>query len=181
MTDAFPLAWPSGRPRTRQPIRSRFDQTNGRAISFVQDQIRMLGGQQPVISTNIELRRDGLPYANQRVTDAGAAVYFVYKGRQMCFACDKWQDVYDTSTPSGRPSKPSAASSAGALAIWSSRPSPALLRCQHRKARGTYSASIRAQAPRRSNALSASWRRGCTPIPAALTLRWRSFWRHGES
>lgn len=95
MTEAFPLQWPVGRPRTRSPMRSRFDQTSGRAISFTQDQIRILGGRRPVISSNIELRRDGLPYANQRVQDAGVAVYFTYKGRQMCFACDKWQDVYD--------------------------------------------------------------------------------------
>jgi hypothetical protein len=44
----------------------------------------------------VQLRQDGLPYANRRApSDTGAAVYFSYKGRQMCFACDKWQDVYD--------------------------------------------------------------------------------------
>jgi len=95
MTEAFPLQWPLGRPRTPSTQNSRFEQTNGRAISFALDQIRILGGRNPVISSNIELRRDGLPYANQRVDDAGVAVYLTYKGRQMCFACDKWRDVYD--------------------------------------------------------------------------------------
>lgn len=56
----------------------------------------MLGGRNAVISSNIQLRQDGLPYANRRAPDdAGVAVYFAYKGRQMCFACDKWRDVYD--------------------------------------------------------------------------------------
>jgi hypothetical protein len=96
MTEAYPLQWPLGRSRTRNAAVSRFDQTNGRAISFCLDQIRMLGGRQSVISTNIQLRQDGLPYANRRPPDdAGVAVYFTYKGRQMCFACDKWRDVYD--------------------------------------------------------------------------------------
>jgi hypothetical protein len=75
---------------------SRFEQTSGRAISFTLDQIRMLSGRNPVISSNVQLRQDGLPYANQRAPgDAGVAVYFSYKNRQMCFACDKWRDVYD--------------------------------------------------------------------------------------
>jgi hypothetical protein len=59
-------------------------------------EIRMLGGGLPVLSTNIPLRRDGLPYANHRQPDdKGVAVYFTYKGRQMCFACDKWDKVED--------------------------------------------------------------------------------------
>lgn len=94
--DAYPLQWPVGKPRTRSPQNSRFDQTSGRAVSFTLDQIRILGGRQAVISTNIQIRQDGLPYANRRPPDdAGVAVYFTYKARQMCFACDKWQDVYD--------------------------------------------------------------------------------------
>ncbi len=94
--EAYPLQWPLGRPRTRLAMPSRFEQTSGRAISFTLDQIRILGGRNAVISSNIQLRQDGLPYANRRAPDdAGVAVYFVYKNRQMCFACDKWRDVYD--------------------------------------------------------------------------------------
>jgi hypothetical protein len=94
--EAFPLQWPLGRPRTPLTMQSRFEQTSGRAISFTLDQIRILGGRNPVISSNIQLRQDGQPYANRRVPDdAGVAVYFTYKSRQMCFACDKWRDAYD--------------------------------------------------------------------------------------
>jgi hypothetical protein len=49
-----------------------------------------------VISTNIPLRRDGLPYANQREPhDPGVAVYFRWQGREYCFACDQWDLVKD--------------------------------------------------------------------------------------
>jgi hypothetical protein len=55
-----------------------------------------MGGAQLVISTNIELRRDGLPYANRREpSDKGVAVYFDYKRRPMCFACDRWDRIGD--------------------------------------------------------------------------------------
>lgn len=59
-------------------------------------EIRLLGGTMPVLSTNVTLRRDGLPYAGQRQPeDKGAAVYFSHKGKQMCFACDRWDKVED--------------------------------------------------------------------------------------
>ncbi|HTE14667.1 MAG TPA: hypothetical protein VK642_06285 [Burkholderiales bacterium] len=48
------------------------------------------------MSSNLMLRNDGLPYANQRQPDdPGVAIYFEYKKRQMCFACDRWRKVED--------------------------------------------------------------------------------------
>jgi hypothetical protein len=56
----------------------------------------MLGGVDPIVSTNIPLRRDGLPYADRRPpSDKGVAVYFKLKGRQMVFACDRWDGIED--------------------------------------------------------------------------------------
>lgn len=44
-----------------------------------------------VISTNIQLRRDGIPYSNAgRVSDPGVAVYFKIKEKPQVLACDKW-------------------------------------------------------------------------------------------
>lgn len=44
-----------------------------------------------IISSNIPLRRDGLPRANcPRVQDAGVAVYFRLKDEARVLACDKW-------------------------------------------------------------------------------------------
>jgi hypothetical protein len=55
-----------------------------------------MGGSSLIISTNIELRRDGLPYAGRREpTDKGVAVYFEYRKRPMCFACDRWDRIGD--------------------------------------------------------------------------------------
>src|SRR5262249_9015595 len=53
-----------------------------------------LGARYVVISTNVPLRRDGLPYADaERVTDPGVAVYFDLDGTQHVIACDVWQSA----------------------------------------------------------------------------------------
>lgn len=96
MTEAFPLHWPAGKPRNRYPQRSRFDVTFALARDSLLREIRMLGGTLPVLSTNIPLRNDGLPYANHRQPeDKGVAVYFTLRGNPMCFACDRWDSVAD--------------------------------------------------------------------------------------
>lgn len=49
-----------------------------------------------IISTNIPLRKDGVPYSNQRQPiDGGAAVYFKIKNRPQVLAVDKWNKVED--------------------------------------------------------------------------------------
>lgn len=59
-------------------------------------EIRRMGGRDAILSTNIPLRNDGLPYANHKVpNDRGVAVYFKYKGNPMCFACDRWNRIED--------------------------------------------------------------------------------------
>jgi hypothetical protein len=56
----------------------------------------LLGGRNAALSTNIPLRRDSLPMAHYKVpADKGVAVYFTYKNRQMCFACDAWDKIED--------------------------------------------------------------------------------------
>lgn len=95
-TEAYPLQWPVGRPRTKWPERSNFEVTLGKAIKDVQEEVRRLGGQGLVISSNLPLRRDGIPYANaSQPQDRGVAVYFKYKRKPMCFACDRWQKIED--------------------------------------------------------------------------------------
>lgn len=96
MAEAFPLHWPAGWPRAKNPARSRFDVSFVAARDGLFEEISRMGGRYPVLSTNVELRRDGLPYANQRTPeDAGVAVYFERKGKQMVFACDRWDRVKD--------------------------------------------------------------------------------------
>jgi hypothetical protein len=94
--EAYPLHWPAGQPRTKRPETSRFDVSFARARDALMEALRLMGARYPVLSTNIELRRDGLPYANTREPeDKGVAVYFQWKGKQMTFACDRWDRVRD--------------------------------------------------------------------------------------
>jgi hypothetical protein len=95
VTTAFPLQWPAGVLRTRNPQRSAFGEvTIHRAAKELTWEIERMRGRLPVISTNLELRGDGLPYARQRpITDNGVAVYFTRNGRQMVFACDRWDRI----------------------------------------------------------------------------------------
>ena len=104
-TEAFPLQWPAGRKRTDtwRRERAKFDVTFARARDNLVREVELLcgGGSRHwvsgiglVISTNIALRRDGLPLANQRQPDdPGVACYFLYKKRQMSFACDRWEKI----------------------------------------------------------------------------------------
>lgn len=96
MTEAYPLQWPFGRPRSKRPERSRFAVSLARARYQLMHELHLLGARNIVISSNVSLRRDGLPYANQpEPDDAGVAVYFTYKKEQMSFACDRWDRVRD--------------------------------------------------------------------------------------
>ena len=98
---AFPLSWPLSWPRTRHAQRSRFGTyTKKPTVAAGRDALMLelgrLGATLIVISTNIALRRDGLPYSNQREPqDAGVAVYFTLKTRRQVLACDKWNTVGD--------------------------------------------------------------------------------------
>jgi len=60
------------------------------------EELGRLGAKNIVLSTNIKVRRDGLPYASQRPPeDPAVAVYFTYKGTQRAFCCDLWLSVGD--------------------------------------------------------------------------------------
>lgn len=94
--EAYPLHWPVGKPRVSRRERSRFDVSFAKARDELFNELYRMGARMPVLSTNIPLRRDGLPYANEKEpADPGAAVYFTWKDRQMCFSCDRWDLVKD--------------------------------------------------------------------------------------
>lgn len=101
---AFPLQWPDGWPRAKNRTSSKF----GAHISFsrARDELLMelkrMGvtnnfvNTNVVLSTNVTLRQDGLPYAGQaNPHDPGVAVYFIYRGKNMVFACDTYRNVID--------------------------------------------------------------------------------------
>lgn len=101
--DAFPLAWPDGWKRTNSYARdaSKFKSTFAVARDELMAEIERLRGRyhrsgDAILSTNVALRQDGLPYANQREPeDSGVAVYFEYKKKPMVFACDKYRKVWE--------------------------------------------------------------------------------------
>lgn len=93
---AYPLTWPAGKPRTQYRERSRFDTSFAKARSNLIDELEKLGARKTILSTNVELRLDGLPYANRaEPSDKGVAIYFEHKGKPMAFCCDRWDRVGD--------------------------------------------------------------------------------------
>lgn len=96
ITEAYPLQWPNGWPRTKSPERSRFGTWNSKptvheATRSVIEEVRLLGGKSMIISSNMKLRKDGLPYSSQKdPDDTGMAVYFLWDGQQKVIACDKY-------------------------------------------------------------------------------------------
>lgn len=94
--EAYPLSWPPARKRVGYRENALFDTTFGKARDLARNQISLLGGKGVIISSNVPLRQDGMPYAKPPGwIDPAVAVYFTYKKRQMCFACDRWNDVAD--------------------------------------------------------------------------------------
>ncbi len=93
----YPLTWPAsvGRTPTHKRQRPKFT-----APSFAQArdgllaELRRLGATGVILSTNVELRLDGLPYSGRRnPDDPGVAVYFTRKGRSLAMQCDRWVSV----------------------------------------------------------------------------------------
>lgn len=96
MTEAYPLQWPSGRPRTFAHKRKGdpFHVPSGKVRSDLAHELKMMKATGFVISTNLMVRRDGLPYANQRLPeDPGVALYFTRKGSEICISCDQYRSI----------------------------------------------------------------------------------------
>jgi hypothetical protein len=104
----YPLHWPAGRPRTLGVDRKRapFGRNGengwkrelnlGTARERLERELKLLGVDEHILSTNLELRRDGHPRADRRVPeDSGVAVYFKLDGRDVAFACDRWDRIED--------------------------------------------------------------------------------------
>lgn len=103
---AYPLAWPAHRPRTtpsaRKPGRFKHqgsarypsDISVAGATDRLENEIELLGGQYPLLSTNLETRLDGRPRSGQAAPhDPGACVYFSLEGRPYALACDTYTKV----------------------------------------------------------------------------------------
>jgi hypothetical protein len=95
--EAFPLCWPDGWPRRGRQDRKGSDYR----VTFIRARDELLReltagrARHVVISSNVPLRRDGLPLANMREPeDPGVAVYWDDKaGKPRVIACDVWRTV----------------------------------------------------------------------------------------
>lgn len=111
---AYPLCWPHAKPRTKLRRFGRFitkerqnsSQPGGgswlrsknisvaEACKRVQDECDRIGARDPILSTNLKTRLDGLPRSDQpKPQDPGAALYFTLKGKPHCLPCDTFTDV----------------------------------------------------------------------------------------
>lgn len=92
--EAYPLEWPEGYPRTRNPERSRFNTTFTVARDGLVEELQRMRASHVVISTNVPIKGNGLPYANRKQPDdPGVAVYFYWRKAQHVLACDRWRTV----------------------------------------------------------------------------------------
>ena len=95
--EAYPLQWPIGRNRTPDYQR-RYGNLNkmpsGRIRQQLARELRLMDVNDFVISSNVAVRRDGLPYANQKAPDdPGVVLYFTRKGQDIAISCDAWHTV----------------------------------------------------------------------------------------
>ena len=98
-TRSYPLYWPEGWPRAKsdEVKEARFGDhsvNDGRRV--LADQVRLFGGEDLIISSNLELRLDGNPRSNQKQPgDRGVAIFFKRKDEPVALACDIYTTVED--------------------------------------------------------------------------------------
>lgn len=92
--DPYPLQWPDGWPRRESYRRgvpkfsSQFARDRDRVVKSLK-----LRGSNIVITSDLPLRNDGLPYANASCSDPGIAVWWIEKGHERVLACDRWKHI----------------------------------------------------------------------------------------
>jgi hypothetical protein len=66
------------------------------AIERLSGELARLGATSELLSSNLDVRLDGLPRSGQaEPDDRGVAVWFWLKKKPLCLACDKWDRVAD--------------------------------------------------------------------------------------
>jgi hypothetical protein len=94
MTQAYPLQWPDGLPRTERKAASLFKATLPAALKNVADSLVRFGGDSSkpvtdiVISSNISL-------GENNPADTGISVWFNWDGAQRCIAVDRYPKAQD--------------------------------------------------------------------------------------
>lgn len=99
MTQAFPLHWPKGRPKTDERVNSAFRIAPGKAFDEMKAEFdRFESVSNVVISSNIPLRQDGTPYRDglhELFQDPGVAVFFTRGGQGHAICCDTFRRPWE--------------------------------------------------------------------------------------
>jgi len=95
--EQFPLAWPEGYPVTERRQESKFKCTLAEARDGVLYELRQLNATDIVISTNVQVTKQGLLPGNGRLVydNPGVAVYFKYRNKEAVIACDNWKYLHE--------------------------------------------------------------------------------------
>ena len=114
--DAYPLAWPAGWKRETYRVRAKFGKgerqysPDGRPTWAKKTELSIADGTgrvlkalelmgfttSVIISSNLELRNDGLPRSAQRApADPGIAVYWGSGAKARCMAVDRYDRIAD--------------------------------------------------------------------------------------
>lgn len=85
---AYPLAWPANWPRSKnRGPNPRFAKVSvPAALDAVEEELRRLGAQAVIISSNVTLQ-------DRSPKDPGVAVYFNLRNLRCALACDRWTNV----------------------------------------------------------------------------------------
>jgi hypothetical protein len=94
---SYPLYWPESWPRAKYQKQAKFgDHSVAKGRKVLQDQVRLFGGSDLIISSNLELKLDGMPKSNQRQPyDRGVAIFFKRNKHDFALACDVYTTVED--------------------------------------------------------------------------------------
>jgi len=99
---AYPLAWPAHKPRTDWRFRKagQFKKedrhiSRDQAIKRVRGELDKMGAKNLVASTDVPIRRDGMPYSNrsEEPSDPGCCIYFQIGDKPYAMACDTFDNL----------------------------------------------------------------------------------------
>lgn len=97
----YPLRWPDMWPRTplhERKSHSAFKVSGDKARRDLIAELKKMGCTDVRVCSNVPVRNDGMPYADQarrRIDDPGVAVWFTRNGTTMAMARDKYQRPED--------------------------------------------------------------------------------------
>ena len=90
MTQAYPLQWPAGWPRTATPQKGSYKTSLAGSINNLRTEISRLCGTEAaktlILSSNATL-------GNENPKDRGVVAYVTWDGQQIAIPCDRWQSL----------------------------------------------------------------------------------------